>query len=83
MDDPRLEFVEEAVSQIMPILSGLGSDVQGAVLAELVSMYLAGHHPMIREETMEFFIRTTKALVAPNEAILFEHTDKPEGWNAS
>ena len=29
--------------QIQPLLRGLGSDVQGAVLADLLSLWLAGH----------------------------------------
>jgi len=30
-------------------LAGLGREVQGAVLAELTSMWLAGHRPDVRE----------------------------------
>jgi len=35
--------IEAILEQIRPLLAGLGSVLQGAVLAELVSMWLAGH----------------------------------------
>ncbi|MCD9821225.1 hypothetical protein [Bradyrhizobium japonicum] len=63
-------------------LQGEGPEVQGAVLVDLVSMYFAGHHPAMREEMIEFFIRGVRSLIGVNEQILFErHGGMPEGWS--
>lgn len=43
MTDEKLKLAEERSGRIHKILHGLGPDVQGAVLADLVSMWLAGH----------------------------------------
>jgi hypothetical protein len=37
---------------IAPLLYGRGPELQGAVLAELVSLWLAGHPPELREEAL-------------------------------
>jgi hypothetical protein len=37
------QAVEDAVAQIRPLLAGIDPDVQGAILANLVAMWLAGH----------------------------------------
>ena len=39
----RVRFARVLSDQIKPILAGHGSDVQGMVLADLVSMHIAGH----------------------------------------
>jgi hypothetical protein len=39
----------ELCKKIGPFLHGQGPEVQGAVLAELTSMWLAGHHPGVRD----------------------------------
>jgi len=39
----RVRFARVLSDQIKPILAGQGSDIQGMVLADLVSMHIAGH----------------------------------------
>jgi hypothetical protein len=40
----------EICQKIHPLLRGIGPEIQGAVLAELTSLWLAGHHPDVRDE---------------------------------
>jgi hypothetical protein len=49
--------------QIQPLLSGLPSEVQGAALADLLSLWLAGH----------FVVGSSEATDALREAVLAEH----------
>ena len=41
---------------------------------------LLGHHPTLREELIEQWIGTMRLLIPINEAALFAHYGKPEGW---
>jgi hypothetical protein len=43
MSSRKAEHVMDLVKRIRPILAGEGADVQGAVLADLLAMWLAGH----------------------------------------
>ena len=37
------QIVDNAVSLVRPILAGIDPDLQGAIMANLVAMWLAGH----------------------------------------
>lgn len=64
---------------IKPMLRGLGPDLQGAVLAELVSLWQAGHRPDLREEVLNAWLDTMRDLTRLNSATLWgEHWDKPQ-----
>jgi hypothetical protein len=41
---PRIREVTELVDRIKPLLAGHSPDVQGAVVADLTAIWLAGHH---------------------------------------
>jgi hypothetical protein len=66
---------DPVVRKIRPHLAGLGDDMQGWVLAELVSIWLGGHHIMdskkatdeAREKLLDVLIKTTRALIPCNE----------------
>jgi hypothetical protein len=75
--DPRK--VDPVVARIRLLLAGLGPEIQGAVLADLLAIFLAGHHPALREEVLAMTIDCARKLVAPNEAEIFSD-GKPEGW---
>jgi hypothetical protein len=77
--DPR--DVDRLVQRIKPILAGHPPEIQGGALADLLSMFIAGHHPALREEVLQQTIKTARDLVAPNEQMIFEaHGGKPPGW---
>lgn len=73
--------VADLVDRIRKHLRGKRPELQGAVLCDLLAMYIAGHHPAMRDAVLEFHIHTVRALVPVNEAALFEqYGGKPEGW---
>lgn len=81
---PTGDEIDELEEQIKAVIRGKGPMLQGAALADIVAMYFAGHHPMIREETIDLWITAMRGLVKVNEAALFEaYGGKPEGWEAS
>jgi hypothetical protein len=41
-------LAQDVSGKIHGMLAGLGPDVQGAVIGELVATFLAGHHPAMR-----------------------------------
>jgi hypothetical protein len=78
---PTPQEVDTLVYRIKPFLSGQGPELQGAALADLVAMFFAGHHPGLRREMIEHWIKTMCDLIPVNEAMLFEqYGGKPEGW---
>jgi hypothetical protein len=67
-------------ARIKPMLKGKGPEMQGAVLAELVATWLAGHHPALRDVTLSMWLDTVKDLVSPCEDEIFGGGPRPEGW---
>jgi hypothetical protein len=67
----------EVSRQIEPLLAGLGPDVQGAILANLTSMWLVGHMSenhddhattaAVREKILGLHIEAVRDLIAPSE----------------
>jgi hypothetical protein len=43
-DETQLREIARRVGAIKPALAGLPPEVQGAILADLLAMWLAGHH---------------------------------------
>ena len=73
--------VEALVNRINPLLHGQGPELQGAALADLVAMFFAGHHPALRQESIEHWVKCMRDLIPVNEALIFEHLGgKPQGW---
>lgn len=64
------------VDKIKPLLAGQDYEVQSAVLGELVSLFMAGHHPSIRETVWETFQDMVSSLTAVNENILGTTADE-------
>jgi hypothetical protein len=72
---------EKLTDKIGELLHGRGPEIQGAALADLVAIFFAGHHPALREESIEHWITCMRNLIPVNEAILFDrHGGRPEGW---
>ena len=65
-------------AQIEPMLAGKGSMVQGAVLANLTALWLAGHFggPGIREKLIEMHMEMCKALMPVHEAEILARAPK-------
>jgi hypothetical protein len=76
--DPR--EIERIVGMICPILHGNPPQIQGAVLADLFAMWLAGHFDgdghtaELREQLITDWLATARKLVEPNERTILERT---------
>ena len=66
---------------IKPLLAGRGPFVQGAVLVNLTSLWLAGHPKVMREKILNSWIKSLRELVPVSEAEIFGDGPRPEGWD--
>jgi hypothetical protein len=75
-------LIADTIEKVRPLLAGKGPAVQGAVLADLLAMWLAGHWipgeveetKEAREASLAHFVETVWQLVGVNAQIL--GTDK-------
>jgi hypothetical protein len=58
---------DRAVEQIGAMLAGRPPQAQGAILADLLSMWLAGWHPTAREETLSLLLKLANEMVPVQE----------------
>jgi hypothetical protein len=69
-DDPALT-VQHICLAIRPLLRGFPAEIQGAVLAELTSMWLAGHMgpgaDRVREELLDMHVTMIRDLIPEQE----------------
>jgi hypothetical protein len=78
-DDLAYE-VELVSKQIQPLLKGRAPNVQSGVLADLLSLWLAGHWPPeAREELLGDFVELVRDLVPESEKELFGPDGHPAG----
>lgn len=72
----KVLLVQETVEKIRPLLRGLGAHIQGAVLADLTSMWLAGFQgggdgiKQLREDMLKMHVDMIRNLVPINEMII-------------
>ena len=66
------EDAEALVERIRPLLAGKPPPLQGAVLADLLAIWLAGHDASLRDELLKAHIESVRALIAPNVALINE-----------
>jgi hypothetical protein len=77
--DPHAAEALNISARIKPLLAGRGPDLAGAALADLVSIWLAGHHPAVREDVLQNWLATVRKLVPVSEAEIFPN-GTPPGW---
>ena len=68
------------VERIRPILAGRGPEIQGAVMVELLSMYLAGYYMAGQagiDLVLDHTIKTVRQMVPVNVEILKEQRHAP------
>ena len=75
--DSELEEVKQLVESIRPRLAGRAAHVQGAVLADLLSLWLAGHAPQLRDSVLAMHVEVVRALMLANERELFGANGHP------
>jgi hypothetical protein len=81
MPKKRIKATDVApiVDRIKPLLAGHDPSLQGAILGDLVAMFLAGHPPGIREEIFQMHIDLVRQLTEVNEKIMFGDAGHPSG----
>jgi hypothetical protein len=57
---------------IRPMLADVAPEIQGAALADLVSVFIAGHAPALREEAFKLFSDAVIGLVPESEQELLK-----------
>jgi hypothetical protein len=78
--DRRATQVAAIVERIRPILAGNQPEVQGGALADLFSMFIAGHFDAdgrtaeLREAMITEWLITVRQLIPVNEAMILENT---------
>jgi hypothetical protein len=76
--DARTQEVRDICQGIMPLLAGREPEIIGAVLGDLVSLWLVGHRgptdeiEACREEVLQAFVALVRGLVPVNETMLRE-----------
>jgi len=78
-DAAYLRHIERIVCVCKMVLAHHDEDEQCAALTELVANYIAIHHPVIREEAIETFVKDMRRQIPAAEAELFPD-GYPEGW---
>ncbi|NEI52669.1 hypothetical protein GR217_34185 [Rhizobium leguminosarum] len=63
--------IEAIVEAIKPHLAGHPVELQGAVIADLMAIFLAGMAPELREEAIEFHVDLVRQLIPVEERIAF------------
>lgn len=77
MIDRSTSLAIETAQGIAPLLAGLGPDVQGAILADLVATWLAGFQGGADDDTAEFreamladWLVAMRSLIPVNEQMI-------------
>lgn len=64
--DRDAELATALSKRIHPMLAGIGPALQGAVLADLLATWIAGHPPGVREEMLTFHLGMVRKLIPVN-----------------
>ena len=72
------EKVERIARAIKPHLAGISPEMQSAVLADLMAMYLAGHPDFVRQNLMRLFVDLVWKLMPVNEKLIFGDDGHPQ-----
>lgn len=73
----KIAAVETIVAGCRPILGGHPPEVQGAAIADILSLFITAHAPHLREQAMQSLIKTATDLVPINERQLFPNGKHP------
>jgi hypothetical protein len=69
----------QLAARIRPLLAGHPSMVQGAAMADLVSIWIAGYPPDERAAMLALFISAVTWMIEPSAAQLLEDSGVPSG----
>lgn len=78
MASRAMELSRQISLKLQPMLKGHPPELQGAVLADLTAIWLAGHPPVVREEILQIHVREIRELIMVNEKIIFGERGQPQ-----
>jgi hypothetical protein len=64
----RLRTTDRIIDQIQPLLAGHNPATQGAVIAELLGIFLGGHAPAMRDEICDATIEMAWRMMKLHDA---------------
>lgn len=70
METPKAAVIVEIVERIRPLLAGHHPAIQGAALADLLAIWLAGHPAAFREDLLTMHITKVRELIPVNARII-------------
>lgn len=73
----QTEEIVRVAKRIHPFLTGRSPDMQGAILADLLATWLAGHPPWMRDEILAMHVDGVRQLVPVNERLMFGERGHP------
>ena len=76
--DPR--EIETLAATIRPLLGGHDPTIQGAALADLLALFIAGHHPKLRDGVLETTVELVRKLIPVNVEMMIEAGKAPSDW---
>ena len=80
MDEVSVEDIEAVREQIRPLLIGKSLLLQGAVLADLTAIWIAGHPPEMRETIFNMQNDTIRELIPVNVRMLIDTLGLDPRW---
>lgn len=78
MATAAMELSKEISLKLQPMLKGRDPGIQGAVLADLTAIWLAGWPPAAREELLDMHVQKIRELIPVNEKIIFGEKGHPQ-----
>lgn len=54
---------DEIIAKVMPMLAGHPPALQGIIVVELLAIWVAGHHPVVRDQMLKLQLETLPGLV--------------------
>lgn len=77
-DDDTLDGFAVLAKRLREALAGKDPEIQGAALADMVSMWVAGHPPFVREQVLESWLEVMRRLIEVNDKIMFGDKGHPQ-----
>lgn len=78
--DKLATAAEELADRLRPFFAGQDPGVQGAVITQLLAIFVAGHHPAIRYEQLDLVIDATRRMVPLEIEVMIEAGRCPPDW---
>ena len=65
---------------IRPMFAGQSPEIVGATLGQLLAILIAGHHPTMRDDALQWIIDMVRDLVRIEVEIMIENGSAPPEW---